>query len=411
MKLFLILATAVTLSAAGSRSFRNEAHRFRESDRRANLDYEDIQTADQNEVDRFEEHAERSDSRKSNRIGIYSTAHSIQVSKAKAAQRRHSKAPGAKDSEASGTHYEGAHYGAPQVQQIHTHELLTNQGLVPIYQNPQVHPGGALQNIVYTGIGAGQQQLIGLADHGHGHPHAHHHGPLLVAGPGPGGAGGLIGNPGGLIANAPPQIGPVDDLGTDITKSVFVFSAPPDPFDYVPRQSVSKIPQRPQKHYQVLFINAPSPPPPHQHHVELPSPPELKTLVYVLVKKPERAPPINFIKSGPSGPSHKPEVYFIRYKNRGYGLSPSPVGPHIEEQIPLGHPGVSYGPIPPHHPQEELRGNVDYGPQLPSQYDGPAPYELDEYQDDSHLAASQHGQHLSQQRNQGRELDAGVSGI
>jgi len=228
--MFQILATAITLSAAGSRSFRNEPHRFRESDRRANLDYEDIQTADQNEVNRFDEHAERSDSRKSNRIGIYSTAHSIQVSKAaaKAAQRRHSKVPGP-DSEASSSHFDGTHYGAPQqqVQQIHTHELLTSQGLVPIYQTPQGHPGGGLQNLVYTGLDAGG---IGVHHHGipdHGAHHHHAHGQLLVAGPGPAAPGGLIGNPGGPIANlGAPNFIPTD-LGTDITKSVYVFSAPP----------------------------------------------------------------------------------------------------------------------------------------------------------------------------------------
>ncbi|ODN01118.1 hypothetical protein Ocin01_05563 [Orchesella cincta] len=392
MKLFLILATAVTLSAAGSRSFRNEPHRFRESDRRANLDYEDIQTADQNEVDRFEDHAERSDSRKSNRIGIYSTAHSIQVSKSKAAQRRHSKVPGAKDSEASGTHFEGAHYGAPQeVTFIKIWYILDWE--VEDYKD-----------LICKGYTNTILMLILIA-------------PLLVAGPGPGIAnhpGGLIENPGGLIGNPGGPVGPVDDLGTDITKSVYVFSAPPDPFDYAPRQTVSKVPQRPQKHYQVLFINAPSPAPPHQHHVELPPPPELKTLVYVLVKKPERPPPINFIR-GPAGVPGKPEIYFIRYRGKGYGLSPSPVGPHGEEQIPLGHPGgpgIPYSHIAPHHPQEELRGNVDYGPSGPSQYDGPAPYELDEYQDDSHLAASQHSQHQHiSQRNPGREIDAGVSGI
>lgn len=285
------------------------------------------------------------------------------------------------------------------MQQIHTHELLSGQGLVPIYQNYQA-PTGAAGNIVLTG-GLG---VAGLGDGG-AHPQL-----LLASGP-----GGHLGHPhaGLTLANHPVGHGagvPENDLGTDITKSVYVFSAPPDPFDYVPRQTLTKLPQRPQKHYQVLFINAPSPPPPQQHHVELGPPPELKTLVYVLVKKPQPPPAINFIKPAPPPHPHKPEVYFIRYKNRGaYGLTPSSLGP-VEETLPVthAHPGVQYAPIAP---QEEIRGNIDYGPgpALPPQYESPShPYELEGYhQDDSRLSAS----HVLSQRSSARELDAGVSGI
>jgi len=40
---------------------------------------------------------------------------------------------------------------------------------------------------------------------------------------------------------------------------------------------------------------------------------EEKTLVYVLVKKPEEAPEITIPTPAPTQPA-KPEVYFIRYK-------------------------------------------------------------------------------------------------
>lgn len=72
-----------------------------------------------------------------------------------------------------------------------------------------------------------------------------------------------------------------------------------------------------------------------------------------------------------------------------------------------GHPGVQFAPV---NPQEELRGNIDYGPALSPQYDAPAhPYDLEAYhhQDDSHLSASQVLTH----RSSNREIDAGVSGI
>ena len=47
---------------------------------------------------------------------------------------------------------------------------------------------------------------------------------------------------------------------------------------------------------------------------QLAPPPETKTLVYVLVKKPEPLPPIHIPTPAPTKPS-KPEVYFIRYKS------------------------------------------------------------------------------------------------
>jgi hypothetical protein len=49
----------------------------------------------------------------------------------------------------------------------------------------------------------------------------------------------------------------------------------------------------------------------------LPPPPELKTQIYVLVKKPQAAPPVKIIPA--KVPVHKPEVFFIRYKNKNGG--------------------------------------------------------------------------------------------
>lgn len=79
-----------------------------------------------------------------------------------------------------------------------------------------------------------------------------------------------------------------------------------------------------QKHYKIIFIKAPSPPQQVFHAQPAQSISEEKTLVYVLVKKPE-APEIRFAQPQPVTPS-KPEVYFIRYKtekDRGVPLQTS----------------------------------------------------------------------------------------
>lgn len=48
--------------------------------------------------------------------------------------------------------------------------------------------------------------------------------------------------------------------------------------------------------------------------LQLPLPPEMKTMVYVMVKKPEKQPEIKFTRPKPFKPS-PPEVFFIKYKN------------------------------------------------------------------------------------------------
>jgi len=69
----------------------------------------------------------------------------------------------------------------------------------------------------------------------------------------------------------------------DISKSVYVFSAPRDPTEQGPRKHiVSRVPGKPKKHFQVIFVNTPTNAPPPQHSIELPPSPETKTLVSVL---------------------------------------------------------------------------------------------------------------------------------
>lgn len=72
----------------------------------------------------------------------------------------------------------------------------------------------------------------------------------------------------------------------------------------------------PRKHYKIIFIKAPSAPSITQQIAQAQAQSQEKTLIYVLVKKPEDIT----IGSGPSAapalPVSKPEVYFIKYKTQ-----------------------------------------------------------------------------------------------
>lgn len=86
-----------------------------------------------------------------------------------------------------------------------------------------------------------------------------------------------------------------------------------------------------QKHYKIVFIKAPSPPTPRPPVIAPPQQNEEKTLVYVLVKKPDDQPEIVIPTPAPTQPS-KPEVYFIRYKTKKQ-----------QEGSNGGYPKTSYG--------------------------------------------------------------------
>lgn len=98
-----------------------------------------------------------------------------------------------------------------------------------------------------------------------------------------------------------------------IHKHVYVHIAPPEPEYTTPRRPSEVLPA--QKHYRIIFIKAPT-----QTAPTLPSLPpvvenEEKTIVYVLVKRPDEAPEIVIPTPASTVPS-KPEVYFIRYKTQ-----------------------------------------------------------------------------------------------
>lgn len=96
-----------------------------------------------------------------------------------------------------------------------------------------------------------------------------------------------------------------------IHKHVYVHVPPPEPEYTTPRRPVE--PQPAQKHYRIIFIKAPTQSLPTLSPL-LPAPDtEEKTIVYVLVRKPDDMPEIVVPTPAPTVPS-KPEVYFIRYK-------------------------------------------------------------------------------------------------
>lgn len=101
--------------------------------------------------------------------------------------------------------------------------------------------------------------------------------------------------------------------GTTVQKHIYVHVPPPEPEEFRPQRPISV--GQAQKHYKIIFIKAPSPPAPTAPVIPVQPQNEEKTLVYVLVKKPEEQPDIVIPTPAPTQPS-KPEVYFIRYKTQ-----------------------------------------------------------------------------------------------
>lgn len=122
----------------------------------------------------------------------------------------------------------------------------------------------------------------------------------------------ISGGGGGDRYGPPPVYGPPQQAPV-IHKHVYVHVPPPEPTYYAPRRPAP--PPPPQKHYKIVFIKAPTPPPPTVPDIPIIPQNEQKTLIYVLVKKPDEQPEITIPTPAPTQPS-KPEVYFIRYKTQ-----------------------------------------------------------------------------------------------
>lgn len=98
-----------------------------------------------------------------------------------------------------------------------------------------------------------------------------------------------------------------------IFKHFYIHAAPEEPEVARPRQPITLPP--PQKHYKIIFIKTPSQPAYVPQQIPLPPQNEEKTIVYVLVEKPEEQQDIVIPKAEPKPPS-KPEVFFIKYKSK-----------------------------------------------------------------------------------------------
>lgn len=98
-----------------------------------------------------------------------------------------------------------------------------------------------------------------------------------------------------------------------IHKHVYVHVPPPEPEYTTPRRPAEVLPA--QKHYRIIFIKAPTHPVPTLPPLPAAPENEEKTIVYVLVKKPDDLPSITLTAPASTVPS-KPEVYFIRYKTQ-----------------------------------------------------------------------------------------------
>lgn len=137
---------------------------------------------------------------------------------------------------------------------------------------------------------------------------------------GPSSFGSSYGAPAPSIPSSSYGIPVQDSYGPPIQQSVvhkhvYVHVPPPEAPEYKAPKPILP-PPPPQKHYKIVFIKAPTPPTPTAPVLPpLPPQDEEKTLIYVLVKKPEEQPEIVLPTQAPTQPS-KPEVYFIRYKTQ-----------------------------------------------------------------------------------------------
>lgn len=122
-----------------------------------------------------------------------------------------------------------------------------------------------------------------------------------------------------------------------IFKHFYVHEAPEEP--EVPKVRQPVVFPAPQKHYKIIFIKTPSEPAAAPQFIPVPQQNEEKTIVYVLVKKPEEAQDIVLPKLVQKEPA-KPEVYFIKYNNKGDSQS---VINNIVSDYSKGHGEYSAG--------------------------------------------------------------------
>lgn len=140
-----------------------------------------------------------------------------------------------------------------------------------------------------------------------------------------------------------------------VHKHIYVHIPPPEPDTPVMRPPLTTV--APQKHYRIVFIKAPTEAPVTYPTIPLQPPDEEKTLVYVLVKKPDPLPELILPKPATTIPT-KPEVYFIRYKTqKDENVGPYP--PSISNQSTNNYPSNNNN-YPPNN--NNYPPNSSYGP-------------------------------------------------
>ncbi|XP_066159343.1 uncharacterized protein [Euwallacea fornicatus] len=101
----------------------------------------------------------------------------------------------------------------------------------------------------------------------------------------------------------------------EVTKQLYFFAAPEDDEEEQEIEAKIDLPRSAEKKaYKIIFIKAPTHRSKTTITVPVAPPLEQKTLVYVLVKKPEIHPTLRFQQSASSTEAPKPEVFFIKYK-------------------------------------------------------------------------------------------------
>ncbi|XP_031636817.1 mucin-19-like [Contarinia nasturtii] len=152
------------------------------------------------------------------------------------------------------------------------------------------------------------------------------------------------------------QVAPVASFApvanTLVQKHIYVHVPPPDDEELNAKNN-AVAPVQAQKHYKIIFIKAPSGPSVAQQLAQAQlaqQQSEEKTLVYVLVKKPESLEELqNTIARTPVQQPSKPEVYFIKYKAQQEQSSLPVQSGSAEASLPISpaYSAPSFVPLAP----------------------------------------------------------------
>ncbi|ODM97721.1 hypothetical protein Ocin01_08955 [Orchesella cincta] len=124
--------------------------------------------------------------------------------------------------------------------------------------------------------------------------------------------------------------------GPKVFRHISLFIAPQEPGQNN-RVRTIQAQGNPDKHINVIFIKAPSQSNSQQTEVILPEQPEQKTLVYVLVKKPEAAGNNVRIRGPPPTKPPAPAVYFIKYRDGNSNAAAGELNGQIQNSLSGGY--------------------------------------------------------------------------